>query len=309
MPIKLEGNGFWPAVIKHFVLNDKEVKKIYLNGVEIFPAYAPSETFLVTITCEAKIWEHVQPTYDREYYKVGYKWSLSHSSAVIRRFNGFDIAPGETRVMNNHGYDDATRSAVVYSPFVLNVDVPDLYWTKPDKYGDIDNGYDVLAIPTFRWSIDCGNASTFEYVKSETCVFEGHHDGDDEHFDLSYKVEIVNIRTYGSFGQSGSYCIYDIKTTISHTADMDLTFDYNVAGWQSFVVHEGQTYTETNSDNYWFWGTTSDKSTYELWCAVPHKDNTELTTRQKTFDSVTYGMTNPSDHSIINETKTINYIT
>jgi hypothetical protein len=301
MPIKLDGSGFWPAVIKHVVLNGDEVKKVYLDGVEVFPSYAPSETFTVYLVCEARLWGHVVPQYGDEYYKMGYKWSIYHTSSVARRFNGIDIEPGKVRVLNNHGYDDDTRSVEVKSPFTKTIDVTSVVWRKPDKYGDPDDGYDVWVISPSQWTIDCRSLPT-SYEKVGYCEFQEHHDGDPNHFNVYWKVEMVNIRT------NSSYCIYDIKTTISHTADMDLTFDNNILGRQGFVVHEGQEYTSTEKDLYWFWDTQTTKSTYELWCAVPHKDDTGVTTRQKMFDSVAYDMSNTSPHTITEQTKTIDYI-
>ena len=309
MPIKLEGNGFWPAVIKHVVLNGDEVKKVFLNGVEVFPSFAPSETFTVYLVCEAKITGHVKPLYDEEYYKLGYRWYIYHTSSVTRKFNGINIDPGETRVLVDYGYTDYTKFLKVKSPFTRTIDVTAVVWRKPDKYGDPDEGYDVLAIPQSQWTINCLIDPIPSYVQQAVCVYEGHTPGDDDKFKVYYKLEIVNIRTHGIFGQPGSNCIYDIKTTISHTADMNLTFDRNIAGQQGFVVHEGQEYTSTEKDLYWFWDTQTTKSTYELWCSVPHKNDTGTTTRQKIFDAVPYGMTDPNPHSIYDDSKVIYYIT
>lgn len=309
MPTRI-GSGEYPVEIKHIILDGVEVKKMFLDGVEVFPSYAESETFTVTVICEAKIWEHVQPQYGDEYYLIGYRWSVTHSSAVTRRIETVDIAPGETRVFHNTGYTNYDRAVKVYSPFTRVVDVPSLSWVHPDKYGDPDNGYYEHATPEFQWTINCLDESSLYKTVSGTCVFTKHQDGDPDHFNVYMKVEILNIRTTGTFGQPGSYCCYDIKTSISHTADDSLTFDY---GSEHFVVHEDQhNFTITNSDLYWFWyqDTPQTKSTYDLRCWVPHKNDSGQTTMQTIFNAVSYGMTEPTDpRTIFEQTKNIDYIT
>lgn len=310
MPIKLEGNGFWPAVIKHVVLNGDEVKKVFLNGVEVFPSFAPAETFTVYLVCEAKITGHVKPLYDEEYYELGYRWYIYHTSSVTRKFNGISIDPGETRVLVDYGYTDYTKFLKVKSPFTKTIDVTAVVWRKPDKYGDPDEGYDVLAIPQSQWTINCLIDPIPSYAQQAVCVYEGHTPGDDDKFTVYYKLEIVNIRTHGTFGQTGSYCIYDRKMTVSHTADMDLQFSGGVYA-SNYIVHEGQTVEKTDKDLYWFWGPDqpSTRDTYEFGCFVPHKNDTGITTYTKIVDAIPYGMTDPNPHAIYDDSKVIYYIT